>query len=574
MKKKYRLVCPLFVVALMCMAEPANAQNVSVVSAMGTDPETFIKSHFVGEGVHVFNVRFNNAQGNIGTPQIGVYNANGYGALSSTSGIALTTGDLNVLPGPNDRGNAGMTVDGYYSDPEMEALATGTVVGCATLDFDFVSLTEHVMFNYSFGSEEYPEFVGSAFNDVFALLISGIDPYTLTDRTWNMAIIPNTISAEHPNGIAVAINSVNPGMPGANGSWSTGYYDYSGHYYDNQDSAGIQYDGFTQKMVAETDILPCQVYHMHISVCNVGDNALDSGVMLEGNSFCSPLAYIGFSRDGRDTIRQGCPKEIPLTLEETQFDQAVIHLSFGGNAVNGSDYICRSDRGHLIDSLCDSMEISNLRHYFTLQGLAEADLTEPKQLEVYLATAPCADFPDLVVRDTIRFVLMKNNVVRLRDTVIEAVNVCWQVGVELEEGVPPLAFEWIPPHGIEHPHKQYSAAMIHETTNYQVVATDTKGCASDTAQVTVNILEELGVEAIVGEGVKVYPNPMNDKLNINCEGRATIEVFDAKGRRVMSQTHAGGTAVINTQQWEEGLYMVVVTEATRKTVQQVLKIGR
>ena len=195
----------------------------------------------------LYKARFSNSSSPISTNQIGVFRSNGFTDFQMDSGIVMTTGEIYVAPGPNTSSGASQAVDGFYSDPQMELLATNTVNGCATLDFDFVGLTDHISFMYTFASEEYPEYVCSNFNDVFAFFITGPDPETLEERTWNVAIIPGTVTDSTPYGIAVAINSVNPGVPGSSGGSGSGcYYDYASYYITNSsDTAGVQYDGYT-----------------------------------------------------------------------------------------------------------------------------------------------------------------------------------------------------------------------------------------------------------------------------------------------------------------------------------------
>ena len=46
-------------------------------------------------------------------------------------------------------------------------------------------------------------------------------------------------------------------------------------------------------MEARATLIPGATYHLHISICNTGDNAYDSGLFLEGAStFCSSVANV------------------------------------------------------------------------------------------------------------------------------------------------------------------------------------------------------------------------------------------------------------------------------------------
>jgi hypothetical protein len=42
-------------------------------------------------------------------------------------------------------------------------------------------------------------------------------------------------------------------------------------------------------LAAEGNVNACDSYHMHLAICNAGDNSYDSGVFLEGKSFKSEV---------------------------------------------------------------------------------------------------------------------------------------------------------------------------------------------------------------------------------------------------------------------------------------------
>lgn len=54
--KRYTLITLLMAIGVC----PIAAQNIIVTSAEGQNVENFVRSNFLGGGVHVFNVKFNN----------------------------------------------------------------------------------------------------------------------------------------------------------------------------------------------------------------------------------------------------------------------------------------------------------------------------------------------------------------------------------------------------------------------------------------------------------------------------------------------------------------------------------
>lgn len=334
-------------------------QNISVFSAQGEDVDSFLNTHMIGDGVHVFNVQ-HNGNTNITQNSIGSFVSNGFPKLQMASGIILTTGDINVAVGPNNSNNMEIRTNNFHDNVLASFLQTN-VTSCSTLDFDFVSSGDAISVLYCFASEEYPEYVCSAFNDVFAFLVTGTNPETGHVCTRNIAIIPNTISDETPNGIPVAINSVNPGS-GGNPSTNGCYYEYSNYYISNTDPTGIQYDGFTQKLLAVADIIPNEIYHMHISICNVHDNGYGSGVFLQGNSFISNEEnYIPFNIwpiNMLDTIAPDKHYSALLSMNEANLIDAQVDISFAGSALNMAHFTCVTNSGMVITNINHQLHLT------------------------------------------------------------------------------------------------------------------------------------------------------------------------------------------------------------------------
>ena len=69
-----------------------------------------------------------------------------------------------------------------------------------------------------------------------------------------------------------------------------------------------------------------------------------------------------------------------------------------------------------------------------------------------------------------------------------------------------------------------------------------------------------------GDGLRVFPNPANERLNIGIEGsligeEAVIELFDATGRRVHTETVPALSATVSMElpsTLHEGLYLVTL----------------
>ncbi|NLA25508.1 MAG: hypothetical protein GX879_11140, partial [Bacteroidales bacterium] len=132
------------------------------------------------------NVTFQGANNAIG------YFNNAIPGLDFEEGIIMSTGNIFDAPGPNNSG--GTSTSNYSgSDPHLQALLPSYIINDATvLEFDFIPASNQLEFQYVFGSEEYPEFVNSDYNDVFAFFLSGPNPNGGNYNNTNVALIPGT----------------------------------------------------------------------------------------------------------------------------------------------------------------------------------------------------------------------------------------------------------------------------------------------------------------------------------------------------------------------------------------------
>lgn len=222
----------------------------------------------------VQNVTFTGTDGALGK-------FNGTSNLGFNGGIILCTDSAKLIAD-----QASILLNGPGNSPgdsDLQALASGIVNDAAVLEFDFVPRTDTLRFRYVFGSEEYPEYVCSQFNDVFGFFITGPNPAGSNYNKFNIALVPGTL-------LPVSINSINPGIAGGSsgGGTCTGISQslaYSSYYVNNSLDTVIVFDGLTTVLEAKIAVVPCFQYHIKIAVGNVTDHVLDSGVFLEEESF-------------------------------------------------------------------------------------------------------------------------------------------------------------------------------------------------------------------------------------------------------------------------------------------------
>ena len=298
--------------------------------------EELVKDIFIkGDCQNVSNIK---AIGN--NLSIGYFEG-GDNIFGFSHGILLTSGNIALAEGPNVSVESGEQFGNNSSDPDIVLFATNVAFDVAGIEFDFVPIGESVTFRYVFASEEYCEFVGSIFNDVFGFFVSGPGingPFA--NNAVNVAQIPNTNEY-------VAINSVNHNDNSAYYIGNELLMDANkcGFAYQQSFQEEIGYDGMTTPFTATIDVLPCETYHIRLVVADVADDKLDSGVFLETQSFdlggdvsvraevpgsSEPIA-VEDCRDGQFVFtRTSSNLDEPLTVNFT--------ISSASTAESGLDY--------------------------------------------------------------------------------------------------------------------------------------------------------------------------------------------------------------------------------------------
>jgi len=305
----------------------------SLVVSNTQTPTQLVNNVLLGMGVTASNITINGnpvtanaVQGNVAS----FTNTNPTFPISS--GLLLTTGNAIAAQGPNNSTSLSNNLPATASvatDPHLNILAAGTVTNGVVLEFDFIPTGDTLNFRYIFGSEEYPEFSPSTFNDAFGLFLWGpgiTGPYALAGYA-NGANI-----ATIPGGIPVTINNVGDAS-------NTQYYVFN----DNGSTYGnaIQYDGTTVLLTAAASVQCNQTYHIKLAISNVSDQAYDSGVFLEANSFSSNVVDVAVATvSGDTTIVEGCNfADIVFTRPEgNMLDTLSIIYTIGGTATEGVDY--------------------------------------------------------------------------------------------------------------------------------------------------------------------------------------------------------------------------------------------
>ena len=494
------------ILTVFCIAA-IHAQSITTSQVLpGTTPEAFLNLNFAGEGVRLEQCRFNWSAGNISGSQVGTF-SNTNPSFPFSSGILLTTGNISVAQGPNNSSNASSTTGVHHTtiDPDLQALVSQTLTGTSVLEFHFFTGRNEnnvVSFNYIFGSEEYPEWVCSDYNDVFGFFLYGPDPFVCqgSNITQNIAIVPGAFDPQG-NSTPVAINTVNGG--------GTDCPSNSQFFVNNSGSgSAVQYDGYTVPLTAEALLCPCTEYRMKISIANAGDQAYDSGVFLEQGSFKLPKLLTvtdsiapsemdySISPNDMDTVVQNCSTaDIQMHYGEPLGNNMTIVLISDGGTANQTDFnVLRLRDNGDVDTLrngdsflfLEGDTLLNLR--LEVSESAQFAMNEAKTVQLVLKSILCPQFRYLDGRppeeraqyDTLNYVILGNKRFTLTSDSVFYCDRCEHVAIQMEGGSEPLQYNWTPSEGLVTPHARESNCNITENTTFQVTVSDRWGCLVDT----------------------------------------------------------------------------------------------
>lgn len=451
------LILTLFVLVLIS----TNSYSQLVVNANVT-PNNLVHNVLIGNGVAASNVTYTGDLVAIGSFSNGMTTNLGLG-----SGILLTSGKASLAVGPNSAGGTGFDNTGG-SDPQLASLITTSVNDAAMLEFDFVPLSDTLKFRYVFGSDEYAEFAGSNYNDVFGFFISGPNPAGGVYTNYNVAIVPGTTSTP------VSINNVN------NGPQNTGPCINCNYYIDNSSGLFLEYDAITSVLTAFVVVVPCQQYHFKFAIGDGYDGIYDSGVFLEANSFSTDAVQINTAFTVPTAIKKGIEgcnfMKLEAALYKPQNTDYIVHIdTMWGTATNGVDF----------PWIADSIVIptGQLKGSLSIEPYADG-ITEPTEdIHMVIQTSICTV-------DTIVFPILDYDTIVISNMVMDT-SICSDsanLWVQPSFGRPPYVIDWTPAASVANPNQSNTVVLPTTTTTYLVNVMDSTGCpaASDSVTVTVN----------------------------------------------------------------------------------------
>jgi gliding motility-associated-like protein len=430
----------IFIIAFFNGYNKLSAQLV----VSNTLTPTQLAQLITGSGVQILN------------PVVTPAGANSYGKyvatasnLNITEGLLLTTGTIYNALGPNDVGNK-TTFFGNQGTPNTYTLLnsyTGkTTWEYTEFEFDIIPQGDTIKFDFVFASEEYEEWVGSQYNDVFGFFISG--PGITGDPGagiyHNIALLPNSSTA-------VTINNVNQNLN-------------TTRYQNNNNGTSVQYDGFTKGLKAISKVTPCAMYHLKLVVADVSDKLWDSGVFIEKISSNNVL-LLSKTAGGIPNMVEGCNNgTVVFQRQNVTSSPLVVPYWLGGSATNGTDYPLIGTSPAPSNPKSIIIPANQATVGLNVAPIADALNEGTEYMTVYLGNPMCSN----QIMDSLRFYIMDS----LFTTVIPPNDsICKGQSKQITTTGGGSAFSWLPALGLNNPNIKNPIASPSVTTIYTLNTT-------------------------------------------------------------------------------------------------------
>lgn len=228
-------------------------------------------------------------------------NAAGTG-LGIPGGVILGTGMISDVSKRNASPSMSTPL-GWPGDADLDVLAgkfidedgfeSNATKDAAVLEFDLETTGQTLSFYYVFGTEEYPEWLGKGYNDVFGFFVNGV----------NIALVPGS-------GEMVSVDSIN-------------HKSNPQYFRDNTNARfNLEANGFTAILQA-TITLDAGLHRIKLAIADVGDSSYDSWVFLAGSTFVSGQSDLSITQSAIPNAPSvGSVLTYELTVNNTGPDDA------------------------------------------------------------------------------------------------------------------------------------------------------------------------------------------------------------------------------------------------------------
>lgn len=268
MKKNLHASCTL--VLLFFGINLMISQQITVDNSIPL--QQLIENNLANGCVEISNVT-SSVNGNIdGITSYGAFQQGGSN-FPLNNGIVISTGNASSAGNSINNSELSDGTSNWGTDPDIETfIGQGSMINATVIEFDFVSLTDMVQFNYLMASEEYfANFPCNAY-DGFVFLIretTSSGPYQ------NIALVPGSANPQ------VTVGNIHDAIP-------TQCPASNDQYFDGYGLGDTNYNGRTNVLTAGTSVTPNVQYHVKLVVAESNDSSqplADTSVFIEANTF-------------------------------------------------------------------------------------------------------------------------------------------------------------------------------------------------------------------------------------------------------------------------------------------------
>ena len=504
----------LYSVLFVASALSSQAQfNVDSIS----DQTSAVEDLFLANGIFVNNIAFMG-----GSAQLGWLTDGDSVALGINEGLVLSTGLATSVSNGNNV--TGQNWPNTVSNPDLAGLTGFSTYDLAQLDFDFIATGDSMTFQFVFGSAEYPEWVGSSYNDIFGFFVSGpgiVGPYS--NNSVNLALVPGTNTP-------VSINTINA--------------DTNATLYNDNSTLAIPNlfcDGYTVPMFASIgNLVVGETYHIALAITDATDSALDSWVFLGGNSF-QQFCTVNFLEEAQDRGAQQCLlSQVKADLDYTVFCGTIALENQSEVNMNVANAYYEMGDGNTIPANSTDVYSYVTPGNYTIKLVQET--IDGFTAKYTLGTFPISDIMPIVP------IISQNGTLLGIDNYDPSWLVSWFVSVD-------GGFSYTELEGITTPSFDVTGIVSDGTFIYAGIS---NGCLnSSDAQMVV------GVNELYQNSFNVYPQPADQEIFFsNVNEPKTVKAFDATGKLVLMENNV--SSVLNTSTLSPGFYVLHVTNRNGK----------
>jgi hypothetical protein len=240
------------------------------------------------------------------------------GATPADSGVILSTGRATNYTqssgDPNRSASTSTNTSGPNNDPLLNAAAGTNTYDAAILEVDFIPTGNVMTLQFQFASEEYPEYTGSTFNDIFAIWMNGS---LVSSPVFNVTRVNEINDASNPN-----------------------------LFQDNTgDAFNTEMDGITVTLSVTMPVNAGVENTLRIGIADVADSSYDSNILISAGSAQTAL----IAQDDAITHFEGQTVTLDVLANDgTGGMMTVTHINGVAIAVNGSVVL---NSGHTITLL-------------------------------------------------------------------------------------------------------------------------------------------------------------------------------------------------------------------------------